>query len=180
MDHKPRQYVGDGLCACGCGGATSRWKYTLIKIGVKRGDFRVFIKGHTNKVSDLSTRYVVDQYSGCWEWTGHIANSGYGRLGRKWAHRVSYESSGLVIPDGKQLDHLCRNRKCINPTHLEPVSPATNSRRGELTRLTAADVLEIRASAGRGASNASIARRFGVSDRHVGHIVLGQKWRDGV
>lgn len=73
--------------------------------------------------------------TGCWLWTGHINQDGYGRICRggesKSAHRTSYEVFRGPIPDGLVLDHLCRVRHCVNPDHLEPVSIAENIRRGE-------------------------------------------------
>lgn len=69
----------------------------------------------------------------CWLWRGTTTH-GYGRLhvnGRaRNAHRVSYELAGHSIPDGLTLDHLCRNRACVNPAHLEPVPNAVNVLRG--------------------------------------------------
>lgn len=86
--------------------------------------------------------------SGCWEWTGSITESGYGRFALHGktvrAHRYVYELLVGPIPEGLQLDHLChtndltcvggpacRHRRCVNPAHLEPVSHLENMRRGQ-------------------------------------------------
>ena len=71
---------------------------------------------------------------GCWNWLAAKTN-GYGVVqhqGRvQRAHRVVYETLIGPIPAGLELDHLCRNRSCVNPVHLEPVSGAENIARGE-------------------------------------------------
>ena len=73
--------------------------------------------------------------TGCWLWTGPLMPNGYGahRVGPGWpnkaAHRLGYEHYVGPIPDGHQLDHLCRQRNCVNPEHLEPVTPSENTSR---------------------------------------------------
>lgn len=80
--------------------------------------------------------------SGCWLWVGAIVqNSGYGQFGvgrlngkpiRKLAHRVAYEHFVGEIPEGLDLDHLCRVRNCVNPDHLEPVTRQENFKRSPI------------------------------------------------
>ena len=74
--------------------------------------------------------------SGCWEWQGYRDRDGYGQFNvyrrqRMQAHRYSYEMIVGPIPDGLQIDHLCRNTSCVNPAHLEPVTCQVNLLRGE-------------------------------------------------
>jgi hypothetical protein len=77
---------------------------------------------------------VVVTDPGCWEWQGETNQVGHGRVfwdgRRRSVYRVTYELSGGVIPDGYELDHLCRNPRCCNPEHVEPVTHAENMRRG--------------------------------------------------
>lgn len=82
----------------------------------------------------------VHKTQGCWEWTGALTDQGYGSFYvrgtgayttlKVLAHRWSYESLRGPIPDGLELDHLCRNRACVNPDHLEPVTSRVNMLRG--------------------------------------------------
>ncbi|MEU7163131.1 HNH endonuclease signature motif containing protein [Streptomyces morookaense] len=77
---------------------------------------------------------VGDTGAGCWEWAGTRTLQGYGQFwldGRnQYAHRIAYEVVVAPIPDGLVIDHLCRNRACVNPGHLEPVTNRTNLLRG--------------------------------------------------
>jgi hypothetical protein len=83
---------------------------------------------------------VVKATSGCWEWTGaHFQATGYAVFTMrssdgKWrpytGHSIAYRLYVGDVPDGMWLDHLCRNRGCVNPAHLEPVTPQDNVLRG--------------------------------------------------
>lgn len=70
--------------------------------------------------------------SGCWLWRGALTTLGYGTFGSptRSAHRIIYEALIGPIPDGLTIDHLCRNRACENPWHMEPVTQRENTLRG--------------------------------------------------
>lgn len=85
----------------------------------------------------VTDRYIVDAETGCWNWTGAVTRGGYGRASVKIgdrhrgtsAHRASWIAHNGPVSPGLEVDHLCRNRSCINPDHLEPVTRAENNRR---------------------------------------------------
>lgn len=76
-------------------------------------------------------------YQACWPWSASVDRKGYGKFnyagGRALgAHRYSYATAVGPIPDGMQIDHLCRNPSCVNPLHLEPVTPRENTMRSPI------------------------------------------------
>lgn len=82
----------------------------------------------------------VDRSGFCWIWRGAMRFGGYGQFGLHAAnktktvraHRYAYERWAGPIPEDLELDHLCRNRRCVNPAHLEPVTRQENLRRSPL------------------------------------------------
>lgn len=151
-------------CACGCGGTP------------RKASSR-YVRGHQHKLT--SAEYVIDPISECWNWQRYKAKSGYGWMtvnGKNTlAHRHYYARFKGEIPDGMQLDHLCRNRGCVNPAHLEPVTHAENGRRGANTKLTAADASAIRELAAT-KTHRELAAMFGISHQTVGHILTNRIW----
>lgn len=68
----------------------------------------------------------------CWLYAGYITSHGYAKFSGQYLHRVVWENAfNKVLPDSLHIDHLCRNRSCINPAHLEPVTRRENILRGQ-------------------------------------------------
>lgn len=118
----------------------------------------------------IRTKYSVDP-SGCWNWMGAISGGGYGQVwqsdARKnvRAHRLVYEILTGPIDPGKQLDHLCRNRRCVNPAHLEPVSCRENLLRGETRAAKSAAATECPRGHAFDAANTLVSRSRAGSQR---------------
>ena len=90
--------------------------------------------------SRIASKVDLDPATECWNWAACTTSTGYGRVwdGQRadWAHRVVFTELRGAIPPGKVLDHLCRNRRCVNPDHLEPVTDGENTARGDCPDVT--------------------------------------------
>ena len=124
------------LCECVCGEPTPLAKRTDNRFGHVGGQPLRFINGH-NPRRNLRERFweKVEITEGCWLWRAALSEHGYGVIRMstprrmEMAHRVAYEMEVEPIPEGLELDHLCRNPRCVNPFHLEPVTHLVNMRR---------------------------------------------------
>ena len=92
---------------------------------------------HATRDADrrFDAKWMPEPNTGCWLWTAAANGRGYGTFWSEGknvlSHRYAYERWVGPIPDGLQIDHLCRVRNCVNPGHLEPVTSRENTLRGE-------------------------------------------------
>lgn len=121
--------------------------------------------------------YVIAE-SGCWVWSGSPSTRGYGKITVAgtifYAHRFMYELHVGPIPDGLYIDHLCRNKMCVNPDHLEPVTHRENLMRGVGVKLTDEDISKIR-SAPPEVMTKTLAVQYGISPSQMSRVRRGVK-----
>jgi hypothetical protein len=118
---------------------------------------------------------LIDFTDDCWLWTGRTSPKGYGTYGKRLAYHLLFELLVEPVPAGLQLDHLCRVPACVNPDHLEIVTPRENTRRGLQAKLTEDDIRAIRASS---ASTLELAAQYGVYRTHISKVRSRAIWAD--
>ena len=159
-------------CACGCG---RKVDYKQPRTGYLRNHQ----PSRINPLNERVTAKIRKVAHGCWEWTGSKNSQGYGniKVGDRTlpAHRIVFEMYGNALEVGMDIDHLCRNKGCVNPKHLELVTRSENVRRGKSTKLNKTKVLQIRASK---ESSRKICKKFNVCAATIRHIRLGLIWKD--
>lgn len=174
--------VAYGFCHCGCGEQAPIARDNDRRFGWVKGEPKRFLRGHSrrgvHKVGHVERDCGYE--TPCHIWQGYIAPNGYGRLsddGRStFAHIPAWEAVNGPVPDGLELDHLCRNPPCVNPDHLEAVTHAENMQRSVRCVMTPESVGEVRRLLDQGLTGREIGRRLGVHDRIVSYIKCDKRW----
>lgn len=173
--------IPHGFCQCGCGQLSPVAPYNNRSRGWVRGIPQSYIHGHSTRtrIKVTADKYSIDSVTGCWEWIGAKQKCGYGTVGLNGkillAHRVSWTEHRGEIPEGMEIDHLCRNRACVNPEHLEPVTPMVNMQRGSRAKLTPELVQAIRENA-EGLMQKEWAQRLGLHRCTIMCVVNRKTW----
>jgi hypothetical protein len=171
-----------GLCMCGCGQLTRVPTKNDARHGHVAGVPVPFAQGHNRRLrGDLWDVEDTGFTTPCRLWKHSRNPGGYALFrggrdhgdGSMLVHRQHYQQKHGPVPEGLDLDHLCRVRRCVNPDHVEPVTRAENVRRGGRTILTLEQVQEIRESTD---SYRSLARKFGVKHSTIWGVRSGSNW----
>lgn len=172
-----------GYCQCGCGQKAPLAPHTLKSKGWRKGEPLRFVHGHNSfKLRNLYIEEDRGYDTPCWIYQGYVRYDGYARIRRQgkniYAHRFFYERENGPLSSDMHLDHLCRVRCCVRPSHLEPATTSVNTQRGDAAKLTRDQVQQIRALAETGElTRAQIGALFGIVGSHVTDIVHYKYWR---
>jgi hypothetical protein len=176
-------------CACGCGSylPPKDRQYPNGRI-VKNVSIK-FLPGHNGRKKN---RYIICPITGCWIWQLGTTESGYGTFQKNFgrdlngkriiktifAYRHYWEQKYGSIPDNLEPDHVCRNRICVNPDHIELVTHAENVRRSPKTLLSVEKVKEAKKLKDSGLTITEIAKMFNVHRTTIGKALSGVNWSD--
>jgi len=172
------------LCMCGCGRPAPIAKRNQYTRGTRAGCPLRYLPGHHPNGWQLSdVRYAVDTETGCWVWQRSTGIDGYPKRMKVDCksyspHRYYYEQKYGKIPEGYALDHLCKNRLCVNPDHQQPVTQTENTRRSSIAKLTEKDAANIKALFTQGYSKRRLGRMFGVTHTTIADLLNGVTWKD--
>lgn len=191
--------IPEGLCQCGCGGATELAPNTSKRNGWVKGQPLKFIRFHHAKVqfSDapsayerIMSRIVKPEGDGCWDAGPDTGRDWYGQVSHEGknlkCHQVVWEHHNGPVPDGKVIRHKCDNMRCARPDHLELGTVADNVqdavKRGRVSKgvsrynakLDDLAIQEIRYSTEQGKV---LARKYGVSPSSISMVRSGNSWK---
>lgn len=132
-------------------------------------------------IHKMFTRFSIDGITGCWNWQGPLNKGGYAISPvTKGLSKVVHRSIFILligdVPMDKQLDHLCRNRKCVNPYHLEIVSQKENVRRGLSAKLSYTIVKNIHSLYKKGLKQIDIANMFNINQSQISRVLNNKRW----
>lgn len=167
-------------CQCGCGETTPAAAKTNSRLGWVKGEpMRFASPAHRNRwiarnrTVDYGPEYAVEDrgYSTpCWTWLRGKQGDGYASNGLGLVHRVKWIEANGPVPEGHELDHLCRHRDCVNPDHLQPVLHELNVRRGNAVKHPTQLVAEVRALHRANYRADDVARAYGITPGQVYHF----------
>jgi hypothetical protein len=163
-------------CRCGCGERPNPGRQYI------NGHNRRGLYWHADPIVYFERRIRREDRgyaSECWLWQGPVKANGYAQFhyrtgpdqqGGQQAHRWRWEQDNGPVPEGHHLDHLCKVRRCVNPAHLEPVTPLENARRSKSCKLTDEQARAIFRRKENGEATKDLAAEFDVSRSTVNNI----------
>lgn len=128
----------------------------------------------------IKNSYWIDSITGCWIGKTELLNNGYHRFNiykneRVMLHKLMYERYKGSIPYGMEIDHLCKNKRCCNPDHLEIVTRVQNVLRSENCKIDMDEMEAIKLAILGGKSQTEVAKEHGINQCHVSRIINGKR-----